>query len=469
MLEPVSTRHGDKLKSVTIFSNKKDHKQAAADIIEQARRQLDFKPDLALFYATLKYNGKYQSMLEIFHEEFGDIPQIGASVDGMIYPDDMHTDGAALVLCRDEKARIRVNGTREKGAIESAEKLAKQIKCEKGVVVLHFPLVYVPDILKCTESLAKGLYYSKRCNGADKKKQKEYAGKLSDYYNKENFLYLPPTVLNIFAEHTGYKVPIIGINVTHTQVRFNSPHIFCNFEDIDAGIAALTIEKDGVNAIYEDIFPDKGKTLEETKHIVRNEFKVIKEFKANFEKNVLVSLDGMPPVKAVKNLIYVSEKKKEDLLEHLDSGDLELYRPYELLFYNKKTKGTFLLGMGSYFPFDLFPFFMDVSDYSEDVALVYELIDDKFDNFISCLNKLKSNNGSFIYFFIDVGVTTAFGKKVFEYKDRIRNRLDKNYFGIISTTPSAYIPPEFQLRNYLSESLNNTFFMSAGTNACMEI
>src|SRR3990172_6506528 len=136
------------MKSVALFSNKKDSKDAARHIIEQARSRLDFDPDLALFYSTLKYNGKYQSMLDIFHEEYGDIPQIGASVDGMIYPDDIHTDGAALVLCKDEDARIRVDGVKEKGALESAEKLAQKIKCEKGVVVLHFPLAHVPIAFK---------------------------------------------------------------------------------------------------------------------------------------------------------------------------------------------------------------------------------------------------------------------------------------------------------------------------------
>jgi len=82
--------------------------QAARDLIEQAHSRIDFKPDLILFYATLKYNGKYQSMLDIIHKEFGEVPQIGASVDGMIFPEDMRTDGAALVICRDEKARISV-------------------------------------------------------------------------------------------------------------------------------------------------------------------------------------------------------------------------------------------------------------------------------------------------------------------------------------------------------------------------
>jgi hypothetical protein len=457
------------MKSVALFSNKKDSKDAARYIIEQARSRLDFEPDLALFYATPKYNGKYQSMLDIFHEEYGDIPQIGASVDGMIYPDDMRMDGAALVLCKDDEAKISVDGIKGIGAVESAEKLAKRVKCEKGVIVLHFPMVHVPNPLKFAEFLAKGFYYSKKCKNEIPEKQKEYGRKFSDYCDGENIFYMPPTILDIFARHTDYKVPILGINVMHTQVRFNSPDIFCNFEDIAGGIAALAIEKKSINAIYDDIFPEKGRTPEETRSIVRSEFTIIKEFKANFEKNVLISLDGKAPVEAVKNLIYVSGEKEKEFLGHLDKGDFKAQMPYVLLFFNKKTKGAFLIGIGSYFPFDLFPFFMDISDYSEEVALAYDNVNDKFDSFISCLNNLKCNNGSFVYFCIDVGAAAAFGNKIFEYRGKINKLLNTNYFGILSASSSAYIPPESRLRNYLSETLNDTFFMSAGTNTCLEI
>lgn len=405
----------------------------------------------------------------MFHDEYGDIPQIGASVDGMIYPDDMRTDGAALVLCEDGEARIRVDGIKGKGAIESAEKLAQRIKCENGVIVLHFPVVHVPSALKGAQFLAKGFYYSKKSKTTDLENQRKYVTQFSDYCDKENIFYQPPMILNLFARQTNYKVPIIGINVLHTHLRFNSPDIFCNFEDIDGGIAALTIEKKNINAIYDDIFPQKGKTMEETRKIVHNEFKIIKEFNAKFEKNVLISLDGKPPVEAVKNLIYISGEKENELNEHLDKGDYKVVMPYGLLFFNKKTNGAFLLGIGSYFPFDLFPFFMDISDYSDEVALAYEKVDNKFDGFISSLNNLKYNDGRFVFFSIDIGAATAFGEKIFEYKDKVNKLLGNNYFGIISATSSAYIPPEFWLRNYLTEIIKNTFFMSGGTNACLEI
>ncbi|KPQ43918.1 MAG: hypothetical protein MPEBLZ_01501 [Candidatus Methanoperedens nitroreducens] len=162
-----------KTKSITLFSNKKSPDQAAYDLIEQADDKLDFKPDLALFYATLKYHGKYQSMLDILNDEYGDIPQIGASVDGMIYPDDMRADGAALVLCEDDDARIRVDGVKGNSAIGSAEKLAAKVKCEYGVVVLHFPLVHVPGAIKIAQFIAKGFYYSKKIKIENLDKQKK--------------------------------------------------------------------------------------------------------------------------------------------------------------------------------------------------------------------------------------------------------------------------------------------------------
>lgn len=456
------------MESIAFFSNKKDHKQAAEDIIEQARNKLDFKPDLALFYATLKYNGKYQPMLDKFKEEFRDIPQIGASVDGMIYPDDIRMDGAALVLCEDKEARIRVDGVKGKGAIESAKKLAKRIKCEKGAVVLHFPLVHVPGALKSAEFYAKGLYYSKLCKGANQGKQKEYAGKFADYCNKEGIFYLPPTVLDIFAKQTDYRIPIIGINVMHTQVRFDTPHIFCNFEDIDGGIAAITIEKKNLNAIYDDIFPDKGKTTDETKKIVRNEFTIIKEFKANFEKNILISLDGMPPVEALKNFISVSEENQDALLKRMDKGNFQAQVPYMLVFFNKKTNGMIHTGFGAYYPFDSYPFIVDASECDEQVFLAYEFIEGKFEDFISSLKQIKHED-SFKFFSIDVGTTQAFGNKVFAYSDEVKKLVKQNYFGIITEAPSIYLPKDLQKRNYITEAASDIFFTASGTNVCLEI
>jgi hypothetical protein len=415
------------MRTLAVFSNKKNAKMAAEELIEKAEASLDFNPDLVLFYATLKYNGHYQEMLDIFRMRFGDIPQIGASVDGMIFPHDMRTDGAVLVLGEDKDARIEVKSANENGAIMSAEKLAGQIKCEKGVVILNFPLVHVPDAIRSTEFFAMGKYYSFRANKGDEKTKIEMARRFSNYCDKGKIFYLPPTVLEIFAKQLDYKVPVVGMNVLHTQVKFNSPSIFSNFKDIGDGIAALVIEKDDIEVVYDDIFPDKGATNEETIKIAEDKFTVVKEFNALFEKNILISLDSKSPVKAVKDVTITIEKDEMELKEDFNKGSFQVQVPYFILFFNKKLRTIQTLGISSYFPFDLFPFFFDTIDLSNKVFLAHEAVFLKLNDYISSLYLLEKTE-NFILFCIDVGTISAFGNRVLYFIGIILLKQKKIYF-----------------------------------------
>lgn len=453
--------------TLAVFSNKKNAKMAAEELIEKADASLDFKPDLVLFYATLKYNGHYQEMLDIFRRRFGDIPQIGASVDGMIFPRDMRTDGSSLVLCEDKDARIEVKSANEDSATRSAEKLAGQIKCEKGVVILNFPLVHVPDAIRSTEFYAMGKYYSFRANKGDENTKKEMARRFSDYCDKAKIFYLPPTVLEIFAKQLDYKVPVVGMNVLHTQVKFNSPSIFSNFKDIGGGIAALVIEKDDVEVVYDDIFPDKGATMEETIKNIKEKFRVVNEFDALFEKNILISLDGKPPIEAVKNTIGALEKDEIELKNEFDIGNFQVQNPFILLFFNKETNGIQSVGLNAYFPFDLFPFFIDLTDYSNKVLLTHEPIYINLKGYISSLYYIDNFN-NFTLFNIDVGSISAFGDRTINYKDEINNLFEK-YFGIISTSPSIFIPKQYKKREYITESDENIFYICGGGNVFLTI
>ncbi|MDY6960252.1 MAG: hypothetical protein SVK08_13965, partial [Halobacteriota archaeon] len=184
------------MKSIVSFSNKRNPKEASKEVIEDIRKRLSFEPDLSLFYATQKYHGNYQEILDRIGDEFGDIPQIGASIDGMIYEDDIRADGMAFVLCHDSEARINVKGASVKGALKSADKLADKVSCKEGAVMLHFPLVHVPGLRDGLEFYARGAYYSQRCKGKEVDKQKEYAEKFSRYCDKNNIFYPPSTILN---------------------------------------------------------------------------------------------------------------------------------------------------------------------------------------------------------------------------------------------------------------------------------
>jgi len=379
------------MRTKTFFSNKKIATQAAEELIKKADASIDFDPDLIFFYATLKYNGHYQKMLDIIKKRFEGVPQIGASIDGMIFPHDMRTDGAVLVLGEDKDARIEVKSVNEDGALQSAQTLAKMIKCEKGVVILHFPFVHVPGLKKSAEYYANGKYYSLRVNKGDEETKRKMARDFSDYCDRSKIFYLQPDTLELFAREVKFEVPIIGINVMHTHTKFNSPSIFSNFIDIKDGIAALVIEKDNLEVEFDDIYPNRGTTIKETWEIIKQNLEILKEFDAFFDKNVLISLDGKPPLKAVKDVIGSYEKSITKLSDKFNKGNIQVQVPYFLSFFNNKIGSIMNTGIDAYFPFDLFPFIVDVNDFSTSVFLSHEPIHSQMYNYISGLYLLKKH------------------------------------------------------------------------------
>ena len=445
------------MRTKTFFSNKKNATQAAEELIRKAGGSIDFNPDIVFFYATLKYNGHYQEMLNIIKNRFEGVPQIGASIDGMIFPHDMRTDGAVLVLGEDKNARIEVKSANEEGALKSAQTLARMIKCEKGVVMLYFPFVHVPGLKKSAEFYATGKYYSLRVNKGDEETKRKMARDFSDYCDRSKIFYLQPDTLELFAKEVRFEVPIIGINVMHTRTKFNSPSIFSNFNDIEDGIAALVIEKENLEIEFDDIYPNKGATIEETLEIIKQNLEIVKEFDSFFEKNVLISLDGKPPLKAVKDVMGSYEKNRTGLSDNYNKGNIQVQVPYFLSFFNNKIGSIMNIGIDAYFPFDLFPFIVDVDDFSTSVILSHEPIHSQMYNYISGLYLLK-NVDNFNFFCIDVGCISSFGDKVTNFQIEIEKKIENNYFGIFTTTPSIYLPDSYKKRDSIIEIKKNIFW-----------
>ena len=451
------------MRTKTFFSNKKNATQAAEELIRKANASIDFDPDIVFFYATLKYNGHYQEMLNIIKKRFEGVPQIGASIDGMIFPHDMRTDGAVLVLGEDKDARIEVKSANEEGALKSAQTLARMIKCEKGVVILHFPLIHIPGLKKSAEFYATGKYYSTKAKMGDEEYKKKMARNFSNYCERSKTFYFLPDVLEIVAKELGFTVPVIGVNVLHLQVKFNSPSIFSNFKDIEDGIAALVIEKDDVEVIYEDIYPEKGNSMEETMSAIKNNFDVVKEFNALFEGNVLISLDGKPPVKAFKEVTGTNKKVEPELNEKFSEENFQVQAPYFLSFFNEKTHGFMQIGIDSYFPFDLFPIMVDIDDFSNILLLAHEPTYGQMYNYISGLYLVK-NMDLFHFFCIDVGTITSFGNKATDFQIEIEKKFDDNYIGLMITSPSIFLPELMKNKSNITEIKNNIYWSSCGTN-----
>ena len=92
----------------------------------------------------------------------------------------------------------------------------------------------------------------------------------------------------------------------------------------------------------------------------------------------------------------------------------------------------------------------------------------KINDFISGLYILNKNN-NFKLFCIDVGSISAFGNKVIDLKTEIEEIQNENYFGIITASPSTFLPEEYKRRNYIAETKKNIFYTSGGTNVFLSI
>jgi len=78
-------------------------------------------------------------------------------------------------------------------------------------------------------SLQKNFIIANCAKEKSQEKQKEFAGKFAEYCEKENNFLSTAHDSDIFAKNTGYKIPIIGINLMHTQSKIQFPSIILQF------------------------------------------------------------------------------------------------------------------------------------------------------------------------------------------------------------------------------------------------
>lgn len=448
-----------------LFTNRKDVNQALQDLTSQAEK-LDFEPDLVMVYCTLKYHGKYQKILDGLHEHFGDVPMIGSTADAFVFPHEIRSDGISVAVCEDKDARIETLSEVRGTARERAKKLAEKIKCDEGVIILHLPVVRVPGRIETMNTIMRGIYYSLRCK-MNRERSEEYARAFSEHLYKSGLFNLPQHVLKEFADKHP-EIPVAGVDVVHSQVRFDCPNVFCNWKDLGNGLSVVVVEKDGVEFHYDDIFPEKGETPEETMEKIRNMKGILREAEAEFAGNVLISIDGRAPQDVIKDLTGVKKPEDKEFLEKLNRGHFDVQMPYTINFINRKTAGSFYMGAASYYPFDLYPIVFDTEDLDNRVLMGYEPFYGRMSEFVKSVEYVKDPS-KFNFILLDVSSIMAFGEYAYSYRDFIREKCKEDYFGIFNSAPFVYLPERFRKRNYLPEVENGIYFTGGGTNVTIEI
>jgi len=453
------------MKGEVAFTNKREIREAVGELISKLEK-IDVEPDLVLVYCTLKYHGNYQKILDGLHSFFGDVPMAGSTADAFVFPHEIRSDGIAVVVCEDKDARIETLYESAGSARERGRRLAERIKCEEGVIILHVPIVRVPRRLELLNVITRGIYYSLRAR-IERRRAKEFAHYFAEYLQQSCLFNLPQHVLEEFSKRHP-EIPVAGVDVLHAQVKLDSPNVFCNWRDLGNAISAVVIEKSGIEFHYDDIFPEKGETPEETFEIVRKMKGILREAHAEFVDNILISIDGRPPTEVFKELTGVKKPEENEFVGRLEKGKFEVQIPYTLNFINRRTAGSFYMGAAPYYPFDLYPIVFDTADLDNRILLGYEPFYGRMTEFVKTVEEVRDPS-KFNFILLDVSSIMAFGEYAYSYRDVIRERCKTNYFGIFNSAPFAHIPEKFKKRKYLPEVNYNIYFTGGGSNITLEI
>ncbi len=452
------------MRAVSVHTNLERPEDAAYDLVSQFSERSDFRPNVLFFYSSMKYYRNYSRILKILRDEYGNIPQIGCVVDGFVVGDRIWTDGAAM-LGMHHRGKVEVVAERRRGVTKTVEAIAKKIKDrEYTALLVHYPLVYVPSRRRIIGFLAMAKLYDRLLSGSRGKRRERFARRFSSYLDRINFIFPANRILRKLAESTGRKIPIVGVNALPMQVGFDSPSIFANFEEIKGGMAVMGITGK-LNVIYEDIFPEKDRKGPEG--IIESTFSNPIPLNATMKDTIIVDIEGRPPVEVLIERYNTLRKLSEDeIMNRMTKKKLEVQTPFILTLISKITGGVSLIGLGDYYPINSYPIFFDTSGFDSRVYFSSDPHIGKLKEFISFL-KHKESKDSFDFFIMDAGTIPAFGDKILKIIPELKEK-SSQWFGIITASPSSFIPDTYKKRNYLTEIEPGIMVTASGSGILME-
>jgi hypothetical protein len=325
-----------------------------------------------------------------------------------------------------------------------------------------FPAFYFPSKF----GFLRYFFNDRRCyrRFSNEKSFGEKKKVLEDYsrYLESKFVFPINKTLRIMAQKTGRKTPIIGMYLMPLEAASHTPLILANYKDIGRGIAAMCF-KGKVNAIFHDIFPERGNSYEETFEIIKNYFPETEEVKVVKDGTAIGEINGLKPVDFLKVKISGFEDVSQDeFLKRVENGKLQMATPYVLAFVSQKTYGSTLLGLFNY-PLNLYPSLFDVNEFCDTAAFCGEIFKGGVKGFGEIFEKKKFSG--FDIFIVDWNPIMGFGGDVHKLVDVVQEK-SSSCFGVFSSPPSAYLPnPD---KRYLSEIEDGICVNLTGTSVILE-
>jgi hypothetical protein len=443
-----------------IHSSSNDVKEAYKEI-ERKIEKVDFEPKFLFLFLTAGTWKKYKVFSKLFQERFPNAKMLGCIVEGFIVENDIWMRGLAALLV-DFDGKVEVFWAKEKNATETIEKLGERVGRGWDTILLMFPAFYFPGKFELLRFFFNDKRYYRKFSRKDSFEERKRV--LEDYsrFLESRFVFPINKTLKIMAEKTGRKTQIIGMNLVPLEASYNTPLIMANYKDIGRGAAAVCF-KGKVNAIFHDIFPERGKSYEETFEIIKNYFSEVEQVEVTKGGVAIGEINGMKPTDFIKTRKYFGNITQEDVLKKIEEGKFQMASPYGLAFVSQKTHGSAVVGLAD-LPINVFPSLFNVNEFYDTAIFCGEF----FRGGIKSSGKIfdKKKLLGFDFFIIDQNTIMSFGGDIHKLIDVIKEKSNNPYFGVFSTPPSTYSPNLSE--KFFSEIDNKICVNVAGTSAILE-
>lgn len=386
-------------------------------------KEVEFKPTLAIFFLTeelINHSEKFASLVGC--------ESVCMPIEGYITPESIWTRGC-LVLLTDAEHELQVfKGTPD----EVVEKMRRGKKGRFNILI--YPLLYLRGRLQ----VLKGMLRLRRLYGKYESDPEYVLEKASEIYQNE--LIYPINKMLRPLRDAG--VDAISFNVFPLRMKYGYPIIAVNGKKVGRGVVVIKF-RERMESDYTDTLPERGRSFEETKEIVKQEFMLAEEVEVEKRGIAIGHIDGM------KLSDFLEAKKialsKKDISAEFSERKFFSATPYALGFISTETYGFSGVGLLNY-PLEIYPCLFDLDTFYSEAIFHAETLRGGIKRVESHLYDYVSVEND-IFAAIDHNI-------ILMYEEKIRNLTDvKEYHGIFTSYPS-YTSAKVS-KKYMSEIEKN--------------
>ncbi|WP_148212136.1 hypothetical protein [Ferroglobus placidus] len=345
--------------------------------------------------------------------------------------------------------------------LEELESIGRRLRSYDAAMAIY-PLFYFPSRREIFETITREKFYARRYNScSDLECKKSVLENFSNYLIRNRIVMPANEVMRALSTS---KIPVAGINLFPMEARFNTPKIFRNYEEI--GRNALVLGFKNAKVHFHEIYPERGKSFEETLEILESVLQV-KEVTKAVKKGVAIGeVGGMRVVDYARKFMYMEEMTEEKFVSGIERGEFITYSPYALAFVSRETHGVAGLGLANV-PISLYPSVFMLDGFYDECIMVGEVFRGGIQKFAE-VKDLKTD-ANIRFYFIDANTILAFRGEISEITNAIKAEEIKGtkWLALYVTPPSAYLPVKH--KKFLSEINKDIMYFGSGTNLLFEI